>query len=68
MTESLGANHGREQINACHLLHEGGKILASPIRSKSGLITQLAGVDGFFIISRDCEGLPKGAQVQVYLY
>ena len=68
LTESLGANHGREQINACHLLHEGGKILASPIRSKSGLITQLAGVDGFFIISRDCEGLPKGAQVQVYLY
>ena len=28
----------------------------------------IAGADGFFIISRDCEGLPKGAQVQVYLY
>ena len=68
LTESLGANHGREQINACRLLREGGKLLASPIRSKSGLITQLAGADGFFIISRDCEGLPKGAQVQVYLY
>ena len=68
LTESLGANHGREQINACHLLREGGKLLASPIRSKSGLITQLAGADGYFIISRDCEGLPRGAQVQVYLY
>ena len=68
LTESLGANHGREQINACHLLREGGKLLASPIRSKSGLITQLAGADGYFIIERDCEGLPRGAQVQVYLY
>ena len=68
LTESLGANHGREQINACHLRWEGGKLLASPIRSKSGLITQLAGADGYFIIARDCEGLPKGAQVQVYLY
>ena len=68
LTESLGANHGREQVNACHLRREDGKLLASPIRSKSGLITQLAGADGYFIISRDCEGLPKGAQVQVYLY
>ena len=68
LTESLGANHGREQINACHLLREGGRLLAAPIRSKSGLITQLAGADGYFIIERDCEGLPKGAQVQVFLY
>ncbi len=68
LTESLGANHGREQINACHLRREGGKLLAAPIRSKSGLITQLAGADGYFIIARDCEGLPKGAKVQVYLY
>ncbi len=68
LTESLGANHGREQINACHLLREGGKLFASPVRSKSGLITQLAGADGYFIIARDCEGLPKGAQVQVFLY
>ena len=68
LTESLGANHGREQINACHLRREGGKLMASPIRSKSGLITQLAGADGYFIIERDCEGLPRGAQVHVYLY
>ncbi len=68
LTESLGANHGREQINACRLHREGEKLLAVPIRSKSGLITQLAGADGYFIIARDCEGLPRGAQVQVYLY
>lgn len=68
LTESVGANHGREQVNACHLLREGSRLLAAPIRSKSGLITQLAGADGYFIIERDCEGLPKGAQVQVFLY
>ncbi len=68
LAESVGANHGREQINACHLRREKGKVLAVPIRSKSGLITQLAGADGYFIIARDCEGLPKGAQVLVYLY
>jgi molybdopterin molybdotransferase len=68
LTESVGANHGREQITACHLRREGEKLLAAPIRSKAGLITQLAGADGYFIISRDCEGLPKGAQIQVYPY
>ena len=67
LTESVGANHGREQITACHLRREGEKLLAAPIRSKAGLITQLAGADGYFIISRDCEGLPKGAEVQVFV-
>lgn len=67
LTESVGANHGREQINACHLRREDDKLLAEPIRSKSGLITQLAGADGYFIIARDCEGLPRGAQVQVFV-
>ena len=67
LSESVSANHGRAQVNACRLLRQDGRILALPIRSKSGLITQLAGADGFFCIERDCEGLPKGAPVQVYL-
>ena len=68
LTESVGANHGREQLTACHLRREVERLLAAPIRSKAGLITQLAGADGYFIIARDCEGLPKGAQIQVYPY
>ena len=39
--------------------------IAHPIRGKSGLITTLAGADGYFCISRDCEGIPKGARIQV---
>ena len=67
LSESVGANHGRAQVNPCRLLRQDGRVLALPIRSKSGLITPLAGADGFFCIERDCEGLPKGAPVQVYL-
>ena len=66
LSESLGANHGRAQINACRLTDADGKRIATPIHSKSGLITQLAGADGYLMIDRDCEGLPRGAAVQVY--
>ncbi len=66
ISESLNANHGRMQINACRLEEADGCLRAVPIRSKSGLITQLAGADGYLVIDRDCEGLPQGAQVDVY--
>ena len=52
LSESLNANHGRMQINACRLEKSDGKLIAVPIRSKSGLITQLAGADGYFVIDR----------------
>ncbi len=66
LSESLSANHGRMQINACRLEEKDGRLVAEPIRAKSGLITQLAGADGCLMIGRDCEGLPKGAEVDVY--
>lgn len=67
LTESVNANHGRAQIVPCRLAHTDAGLRAEPIHSKSGLITQLAGADGFFIIPRDCEGLPAGAEIQVAL-
>lgn len=67
LSESVGANHGRMQVTACRLERLEGRTLAHPIRSKSGLITLLAGADGYFTIDRDCEGLPKGAQIRVYV-
>ena len=74
LSESLNANHGRMQMNACRLAgenacrltEEDGKLTAMPIRSKSGLITQLAGADGYLMIDRDCEGLPKNSEVEIY--
>ena len=65
LTESIGANHGRAQYQCCRLERKDGKLYASPIRGKSGLITTLAGAEGYFCIDRDCEGLPKGAEIQV---
>ena len=67
VSESIGANHGRAQYQCCRLERENGQLVAYPIRGKSGLITTLAGADGYFCIDRDCEGLPKGAEIQVYV-
>ena len=65
VTESISANHGRAQYHCCRLTRKGGEVWAEPIRGKSGLITTLAGADGYFCIDRDCEGLPKNAEIQV---
>ena len=65
ITESVSANHGRAQYHCCRLERRNGELFAYPIRGKSGLITTLAGTDGYFCIDRDCEGLPKGAEIQV---
>ena len=65
ITESVSANHGRAQYHCCRLERRDGELYAYPIRGKSGLITTLAGADGYFCIDRDCEGLPKNAEIQV---
>ena len=65
VTESVSANHGRAQYHCCQLSYRNGQLYAHPIRGKSGLITTLAGADGYFCIDRDCEGLPQGAEIQV---
>ena len=65
VTENISANHGRAQYHCCRLQRRDGVLYALPIRAKSGLITTLAGADGYFCIDRDCEGLPRGAEVQV---
>ena len=65
VTENIGANHGRAQYQCCRLERKDGELYAYPIRGKSGLITTLAGADGYFCIERDCEGLPKFAEIQV---
>ena len=66
LTESIGANHGRAQYQSVHLEERDGIFYATPIRSKSGLITNLAGAEGWFCIERDCEGLPKDAEIDVF--
>ncbi len=68
LAEAVSANHGRAQYMGVFLTGEADMPQAHPIHSKSGLITSLAGSDGFFCIPRDCEGVPAGEIVRVRLY
>ena len=65
IAENISANQGRAQYHCCHLETRDGQVIAHPIRGKSGLITTLAGADGYFCIARDCEGLLQGTEIQV---
>ena len=64
LSEAISSNHGREEYIAVRLIDG----IAHPIRGKSGLITGLAGVDGYICVPRDCEGLAKGADVRVVYF
>lgn len=67
LSVNVPANHGRAQATGCRLVREpDGRLVAHPMHAQSGLITGLAGGDGYFLIERDCEGLPKGAMVRVF--
>ena len=65
LTERGNANDVRAQYICARLERRDGELFARPVRTKSGLITNLAGADGYFCIERDCEGLPQGAAVDV---
>lgn len=68
LTETVSANHGRAQYTGVFLTERDGTLYARPIRGKSGLITALAGSDGYFCIPRDCEGVAAGETVSVTVY
>lgn len=69
LTEAVPSNHGRAECISVNLQAVQGEMpIASPIHGKSGLITALAGADGYFIVPRDCEGIPKGGKVTIVLY
>ncbi len=68
LAEAVSANHGRAQYMGVTLGERDGVLTARPIHGKSGLITSLAGSDGYFCIPRDCEGVSAGETVQVRRY
>lgn len=67
LTETVSANHGRAQYSGVRLEKRDGVLYASPVRTKSGLISSLAGCDGYFCIERDSEGCAKDDEITVYL-
>ena len=68
ITEAISSNHGRAECMGVFLETREDGLYASPIHGKSGLITTIACSDGYIMIPRDCEGLPRGAAVPVTLY
>jgi molybdopterin molybdotransferase len=64
LAEAISSNHGREEYVAVRLVDG----VAHPVRGKSGLIANLAGVDGYICVPRDCEGLTKGTEVKMIYF
>ena len=62
---AVPSNHGREEFVAVRLSQTAEGLVATPIRGKSGLITLLAGADGYLRIPRDQEGVGQGAIVDI---
>lgn len=67
LTEAVSANHGRAQYSGVRLENRDGTLYANPVRTKSGLISSLAGCDGYFCIDRDSEGCAKDDEITVFL-
>lgn len=68
LAQTVPANHGRAQYTGVTLEEKPDGLWAVPIWGKSGLITTLAGADGFFCVPRDREGVPAGEIVEVSLF
>ena len=68
LAQTVPANHGRAQYTGVTLEEKPDGLWAHPIWGKSGLITTLAGADGFFCVPRDREGIPAGELVEVSLF
>jgi molybdopterin molybdotransferase len=65
LTQAIPSNDGREELILVRLTDDGA---AEPVAAKSGLVLPLTRADGYVVIPRDAEGLPKGAQVRVILF
>lgn len=64
LAAAVPSNHGREEFVFVRL-QDG---LATPLSSKSGLLTALAEADGYLRIPRDTEGLRQDAEVEAILF
>lgn len=64
LSDNIPSNHGREEILPVTISGQ----TASPLHSKSGVVSVLSRADGYIRIPREAEGLKKGMQVTVFLF
>ncbi len=68
LTEAISSNHGREECVGVFIEKDTDGLSAIPVHGKSGLISSIAGTDGYIRIPAGLEGIPKDAAVEVILY
>ena len=68
LSASVSANDGRELYMPVALRQENGTTTATPLRSKSGLISSLTRAEGYICIPRNREGYAQGETVSVTLF
>lgn len=64
LVQNISSNHGREEIICVRVSGED----VMPVFGKSGVISLLSQSDGYIVIDRNCEGLKKGDEVNVFLF
>lgn len=62
------SNHGREEYLSVSLVQQEGRLMATPLFGKSGMISLMTKADGYVHIKRESEGLNKGQMVRVVLF
>lgn len=68
LTSNLPSAPGKTTYQMVTLKEKEGKMLATPVFGKSGMITMLSGSDGYIEVPQHIEGLYQGQQVQVELF
>lgn len=67
LTRNIPSAQGREEFIRVRLEEEDGKMKATPIPGKSGMINTMVFADGLVRIPLNTEGLDRGASVRVML-
>lgn len=68
LSAGVPSNHGRSEFLGVQLEWGETGLTATPVRGKSGLISQLSMADGYIEVARNQEGLAAGALVDVRLF
>lgn len=67
LSRNLASKYGRRDYVRVRLERDASGYLAHPVLGKSGLLRTVVQADGLIRIPANCEGYPKGEQVQVRL-
>jgi molybdopterin molybdotransferase len=62
------SNAGREEFVSVTLKDNDGELLAYPVISKSGIISQFITAQGYTVIAREKEGINNGEIIKVFSY